>query len=339
MKRRQGTWKTAEEGGRYFRMVKSDAGDVSPESNRSASEISPTETKIKPRQWTIEQETGLFKAICRFKPAGQHKHFRMLCIYQMVNNANVTPTSPDGPLSMAEIWRKLGTLYNLEGLDELEDSSSFMASEEDLSEKTPDPPGFEALGGMLGDGTFLRDFSLPWTEYGALIENQARDTSENGTGTDDEKEGGTLKRERSLSIESRHTEELEDEIHESDRASEAGSARATPAAIGTPTPKANPAKRAKTPLSTRKTAAATRATRSTRQRASTAKKPTKKEATAIASPSPTAANEEGEETNTEHSDKETSPPPANRTKRGASRSNKMEPKSKATPSRRSSRRK
>ena len=174
--------------------------------------------KRKLREWTIEQETVLFKAICRFKPAGQHKHFRMLSIYQMVNNLNVTPNSGEGPLSTAEIWEKLGTLYNLEGLDELEDSSSFMASEEQLVENSPEPPYHGSLGGQLGDGTFLRDFILPWDEYGSLIESQALETSDSratSPGYESEAATNPKKRSRSQSIDSRHTEESEEEGNES----------------------------------------------------------------------------------------------------------------------------
>lgn len=177
-----------------------------------------SKAKGKSRQWTIEQETVLFKAICRFKPAGQHKHFRMLCIYQMVNNSNVMPASGEGPLSTAEIWEKLETLYNLEGLDELEDSSSFMASEELLEETSPEPPYYGSLGGRLGDGTFLRDFILPWEEYGPLIENQALETSESratSPGYESESANASRKRSRSQSIDSRHTDESDDEGNES----------------------------------------------------------------------------------------------------------------------------
>lgn len=123
------------------------------------------------RIWSIEQETTLYKAICRFKPAGKHKHFRMISIYQMVNNPSVTSSA--SPLSMEDIWQKLSTLYDLGGLDDLEDSSEFMADEERLSEDTSAVPYSGSLGGQLGDGTYLQEFYLPWNEFATYIVQQA----------------------------------------------------------------------------------------------------------------------------------------------------------------------
>lgn len=123
------------------------------------------------RQWSIEQETTLFKAICRFKPTGKHKHFRMISIYQMVNNPNITPTST--PITTKDIWEKLESLYDLTGLDELEDSSEFMADEEKLQENSKSVPYYGSLGGIVGDGTYLQEFYLPWGDYSALIIDQA----------------------------------------------------------------------------------------------------------------------------------------------------------------------
>ncbi|KAI5785034.1 chromatin modification-related protein EAF7-domain-containing protein [Peziza echinospora] len=69
--------------------------------------------------WTDEQEITLFKAIAvyRWKPAGMHKHFRMLAIEQMMRNHGVS----DAHTNTEGIWKKLNSLYNLEGIDERED--------------------------------------------------------------------------------------------------------------------------------------------------------------------------------------------------------------------------
>lgn len=123
------------------------------------------------KAWSIEQETTLYKAICRFKPAGKHKHFRMLSIYQTVNNPSIT--SSVSPITMDDIWEKLSTLYDLEELDDLEDSSEFMAEEERLSENRLAVPYHGSLGGLLGDGTYLQDFYLPWDDFAPYIIEQA----------------------------------------------------------------------------------------------------------------------------------------------------------------------
>ncbi|CAN6640618.1 hypothetical protein TRVA0_018S01112 [Trichomonascus vanleenenianus] len=98
-------------------------------------------------EWTIQQETSLFRAICRFKPAGKHKHFRMICIYETVNNSHV-----DGArLTTGDIWARLAELYNLDGLDEIEDGGNGEESPEEDEE----------------------EFRLPWEDYGQLIVRQA----------------------------------------------------------------------------------------------------------------------------------------------------------------------
>lgn len=110
--------------------------------------------------WTMEQETNLFKAITRFKPAGPHKHFRMISIRRMVNG------SSGAEVSAKQIWTKLGTLYNLSGLDELEDTGSGLSS---LRSASPTSRALDSESTELGT-----EFSLPWNEYGELMILQAQ---------------------------------------------------------------------------------------------------------------------------------------------------------------------
>ncbi|KIW73696.1 hypothetical protein PV04_01794 [Phialophora macrospora] len=71
--------------------------------------------------WTAAQESALLQAITRWKPVGMHKHFRMIAIRDhLLSTGRIAPE--DKHTSTAGIWRKLHTLYDLDGLDEREDS-------------------------------------------------------------------------------------------------------------------------------------------------------------------------------------------------------------------------
>lgn len=91
--------------------------------------------------WTDEQETALLKAIIKWKPVGEfgirhvaqrddrgansfdriplgvHKHFRMVAISEFLKINGYGPASGEH-LGIPGIWKKLGTLYNLEALNE-----------------------------------------------------------------------------------------------------------------------------------------------------------------------------------------------------------------------------
>uniref|UniRef100_A0A060T900 Chromatin modification-related protein EAF7 n=1 Tax=Blastobotrys adeninivorans TaxID=409370 RepID=A0A060T900_BLAAD len=139
-------------------------------------------------EWTVQQETSLFRAICRFKPAGKHRHFRMISIYGTVNNPHVKGDR----LSTADIWKKLGSYYNLEGIDELEHEAEEEEEEEELEDVEMEGDGGEEEENdeEKGEGGEKEpqvrvpkaEFSLPWADYGELMiaqaKNPASDASE-----------------------------------------------------------------------------------------------------------------------------------------------------------------
>ncbi|OGE56082.1 hypothetical protein PENARI_c003G04619 [Penicillium arizonense] len=101
--------------------------------------------------WTDEQETALLKAIIKWKPVGLHKHFRMLAISDYLKSQGYAPSTAEH-MRIPGIWKKLGTLYNLEALDEREDSVITDANEDDE-----------------GSSEMYCAFELPYDEYGDMM--------------------------------------------------------------------------------------------------------------------------------------------------------------------------
>ncbi|KAJ5883561.1 uncharacterized protein N7473_010447 [Penicillium subrubescens] len=101
--------------------------------------------------WTDEQETALLKAIIKWKPVGVHKHFRMLAIADYLKSQGYAPSSAEH-MRIPGIWKKLGSLYNLEALDEREDAV-FADTNEDDEEPSQ----------------MYWPFELPYDEYGDLM--------------------------------------------------------------------------------------------------------------------------------------------------------------------------
>jgi MRG-binding protein len=122
--------------------------------------------------WTDEQETTLFKAIAiyKLKPAGLHKHFRVIGIAELMKNHGVSSANTDIP----GIWKKLDTLYNLEELDEREDEDeSVFGAGGDFSgggvsgsgSATESVFSLDAAGAEGGEV----EFGLPWDTFGELM--------------------------------------------------------------------------------------------------------------------------------------------------------------------------
>ncbi|KAF9969913.1 hypothetical protein BGZ65_011529, partial [Modicella reniformis] len=83
------------------------------------------EMKMAENKWDETMEMALFYAAIKFKPVGMHKHFRMLNLHKHFNKHS------NAPCTIAELWEKLGTMYDLQTLDEREDSAMLIDEDEE----------------------------------------------------------------------------------------------------------------------------------------------------------------------------------------------------------------
>ncbi|KAG0220600.1 chromatin modification-related protein EAF7-domain-containing protein [Mortierella sp. GBAus27b] len=116
------------------------------------------EMKTADNKWDETMEMALFNAIIKYKPVGMHKHFRMINLHRHFNKHSSTPCT------IAELWEKLGTMYNLQTLDEREDSSMMVEEEEE-----------EAGSDDEQDISFKNseEFVLPFNEFDHLVSDGA----------------------------------------------------------------------------------------------------------------------------------------------------------------------
>lgn len=87
--------------------------------------------------WTPDIESALFRGVCKFKPSGIHKHWQMINVNLFMNEV-LNPS----PVTIDQCWAKLGELYDLAGVEAIEDESREEAE---------------------------REFRLSWDEFGDLM--------------------------------------------------------------------------------------------------------------------------------------------------------------------------
>lgn len=126
--------------------------------------------------WTIVDEIRLYRWVAEFKPAGINKHFHMLCIVERMNHPEKYPVTllqkdvvkPGKLFTAEEIWEKLSSAYNLAEIDRLEDQ------EIETIPRNNDNDGELTMLERRQRLRQIRDFELPWDEYGELILENAR---------------------------------------------------------------------------------------------------------------------------------------------------------------------
>lgn len=105
--------------------------------------MSPKERKLM-REWTAEDEIKLFDLICDFKPAGTNKHKHMVSI---IENINRDLSNKEKLFTADQIWDKLESLYNLDRINNMEDSiDTKQAESESKTTDIPSSPPDEKKG-------------------------------------------------------------------------------------------------------------------------------------------------------------------------------------------------
>ncbi|KAI3317454.1 CT20-domain-containing protein [Xylariaceae sp. AK1471] len=134
----------------------------------------PLESEVLSNLWTEDQISSLFKAIIRWKPSGMHKHFRIIAISEHLRNHGFDPDI-ETHTRIPGIWKKLREFYDMEMIDERDNSFDYVKS----------------LGGDEAPEEIYNDFELPPDEFHDLMwARAAADENEQDNWSNSEADGG-----------------------------------------------------------------------------------------------------------------------------------------------------
>ncbi|KAI8960057.1 CT20-domain-containing protein [Daldinia sp. FL1419] len=96
----------------------------------------PPASEILNNLWTDDQESSLFKAVIHWKPSGIHKHFRMISISEHLRNHGFDP-DVETHTRIPCIWDKLRLFYNMDAIDERDNSFDYVKGEGEGQDEEP----------------------------------------------------------------------------------------------------------------------------------------------------------------------------------------------------------
>ncbi|KAI0198944.1 CT20-domain-containing protein [Astrocystis sublimbata] len=131
----------------------------------------PLESEVLGDPWSEDQISSLFKAIMRWKPSGMHKHFRVIAISEHLRNHGFDP-DVETHTRIPGIWTKLRQFFNMDMIDERDNSFDSLHSNETSSDDD-------------GSNSIYNSFDLPPDEFHDLMWTRAAATVEEPDNWDD----------------------------------------------------------------------------------------------------------------------------------------------------------